>query len=97
MYIKIAQGVHVWITNEQLNFINKYKNHGSFRNSELDITEIEVAKVLASKSIFVRKKLDNDPSLVVYYKCKLNEWEIKWKFIEESTRKPRPVMVDGIL
>ena len=60
MYIKIAQGVHVWITNEQLNFINKYKNHGSFRNSELDITEIEVAKVLASKSIFVRKKLDND-------------------------------------
>ena len=60
MYIKIAQGVHGWITNEQLNFINKYKNHGSFRNSELDITEIEVAKVLASKSIFVRKKLDND-------------------------------------
>ena len=60
MYIKIALGVHVWITNEQLNFINKYKNHGSFRNSELDITEIEVAKILASKSIFVRKKLDND-------------------------------------
>lgn len=60
MYIKIAPGVQVWITNEQLNFINKYKNHGSFRNSELDITEIEVAKVLASKSIFVRKKLDND-------------------------------------
>jgi len=60
MYIKITPGVHVWITNEQLNFINKYKNHGSFRNSELDITEIEVAKVLASKSIFVRKKLDND-------------------------------------
>ena len=60
MYIKITPGVQVWITNEQLNFINKYKNHGSFRNSELDITEIEVAKVLASKSIFVRKKLDND-------------------------------------
>ena len=60
MYIKITPGFNVWITNEQLNFINKYKNHGSFRNSELDITEIEVAKVLASKSIFVRKKLDND-------------------------------------
>ena len=60
MFIKIAPGVQVRINNVEHLFINKYKNHGSFRNSELDITEIEVAKVLASKSIFVRKKLDND-------------------------------------
>jgi hypothetical protein len=60
MYIKIAPGVQVYITNEQLAFINKYKNYKSFRNSDLDIIELETAKVLAAKSIFVRKKLDND-------------------------------------
>jgi len=65
MYIKIAPGVQVWITNEQLNFINKYKNHISFRSSELEITEIETAKILAYKSIFVRKKLDNDVQYAV--------------------------------
>ena len=65
MYIKIAPGVQVWITNEQLNFINKYQNRSSFRSSELDITEIEVAKILASKSIFVRKKLDSDVQYAV--------------------------------
>jgi len=43
-----------------------------------------------------KKKLDIDPSLVIYYKCKLNKWEIKWKYIEESTRKPLLVMADGI-
>ena len=43
-----------------------------------------------------QKKLDIAPSLVIYYKCKLNKWEIKWKYIEESTRKPLHVMADGI-
>ena len=60
MYIRIAPGAQVCITNEQLLFINKYKNYKSFRNSDLEVTEIETAKILASKSIFVRKKLDND-------------------------------------
>lgn len=60
MYIRIAPGAQVYITNEQLLFINKYKNYKSFRNSDLEVTEIETAKILASKSVFVRKKLDND-------------------------------------
>ena len=60
MYIKIAPGVQVWITSEQLKFINKYKSYSSFRKSNLEITEIEIAKILADKCIFVRKKLDND-------------------------------------
>jgi len=65
MFIKIAPGVQVWINNVEQLFINKYKNYKSFRNSELEITEMETAKVLASKSIFVRKKLDNDVQYAV--------------------------------
>tara|TARA_B110001454_G_scaffold169382_1_gene159692 strand:- start:1136 stop:1375 length:240 start_codon:yes stop_codon:yes gene_type:complete len=65
MYIKIAPGVQVWISNEEQLFINKYKNYTSFRNSDLEITEMETAKILASKSIFVRKKLDNDVQYAV--------------------------------
>ena len=58
MYIKIAPGCQVWITNQQLNFINKYKDKESFRSTDLLPEEIEVAKILGDKSIFVRKKLD---------------------------------------
>jgi hypothetical protein len=65
MFIKIAPGVQVWINNVEQLFINKYKNHKSFRNSDLEITETVTAKVLASKSIFVRKKLDNDVQYAV--------------------------------
>ena len=60
MYIRISPGAQVYITNEQLLFINKYKNYKSFRNSDLEVTEIETAKILASKSIFVRKQLATD-------------------------------------
>ena len=60
MYIKIAPKVQVYITNEQLAFIKKYKNYPSFRNTDLEVKEIEIAKILGDKSIFVRKKLDND-------------------------------------
>ena len=58
MYIKIAPGVQVYITNEQITFINKYKDKESFRSIDLLPQEIEVAKILGDKSIFVRKKLD---------------------------------------
>ena len=58
MYIKIAQGVQVWITNEQINFINKYKDKESFRSTDLLLEEVETARILGDKSIFVRKKLD---------------------------------------
>ena len=58
MYIKITQGVQVWITHEQLNFINKYKDKESFRSTDLQPEEVEIARILGDKSIFVRKKLD---------------------------------------
>ena len=60
MYIKIAPKVRVYITNEQIAFINKYRKHEYFRNTTLEVNEIDTAKILANKSILVRKKVDND-------------------------------------
>ena len=60
MFIKIQPGVQVWITKSQKQFIEKYKDMEYFRNTNLQPDEINTAKILADKSIFVRKKLDTD-------------------------------------
>jgi hypothetical protein len=60
MYIQISPQARVYITQEQIDFINKYKKYGSFRNTNLEMHEIHIAKILADKSVLVRKKLDND-------------------------------------
>ena len=65
MYIKIGPRVRVFITDPQINFFNKYRHRSSFRNSDLGINEIEMARLLADKSLFVRKKLDNDVQYAV--------------------------------
>mgnify|MGYP001257000916 CR=1 FL=1 len=77
MFIQIAPGVRVFVTNEQLEFIRKHMHH-SFRNSDLQPQEIHMAKVLGDKSIFVRKKLDNDVQFA------LNK---RIKFIRNATKK----------
>ena len=58
MFIQIAPKVKVFATKEQVDFINKYKDKASFRDTDLDPREVQVAKVLADKSVYVRKKLD---------------------------------------
>ena len=58
MYIQIAKRARVYVTNEQLKFIDKYGKHESFRNTDLDVSEINTAKILADKSVLVRKKLN---------------------------------------
>ena len=58
MFIQIAPHVRVFLTDIQLQFFNKYKDKESFRSTDLLPEEVEVAKVLGDKSIFVRKKLD---------------------------------------
>ena len=58
MFVQIAPHVRVFLTNVQIEFVNKYKNKESFRSTDLLPEEIEVAKILGDKSIFVRKKLD---------------------------------------
>jgi hypothetical protein len=58
MFVQIAPHVRVFLTNIQIDFVNKYKNKESFRSTDLLPEEIEIAKILGDKSIFVRKKLD---------------------------------------
>jgi hypothetical protein len=77
MYIKIASRARVYVTVEQVNFINKYSQRESFRNTDLEATEINTAKILADKSVLVRKKLDDG----VQYA--LNRYI---KFVDESKK-----------
>ena len=72
MYIKIAPGVQVYITNEQINFINKYKDKESFRSIDLLPEEVQIAKILGDKSIFVRKKLDIGVQYALNRKIRFN-------------------------
>ena len=58
MFVQIAPHVRVFLTQIQIEFVNKYKNKESFRSTDLLPEEIEIAKILGDKSIFVRKKLD---------------------------------------
>ena len=58
MFVQIAPKVRVFLTNIQVEFVNKYKDKESFRSTDLLPEEVEIAKILGDKSIFVRKKLD---------------------------------------
>ena len=58
MFVQIAPKVRVFLTDIQIIFLNKYKDKESFRSTDLLPEEIEIAKILGDKSIFVRKKLD---------------------------------------
>ena len=59
MFVQIAPHVRVFLTNVQIEFVNKYKDKESFRSTDLQPEEVELARILGDKSIFVRKKLDN--------------------------------------
>jgi len=59
MYIQIAPRVKVYVTDSDLDFINKHRQH-SFKASQLTPEQQDQAKRLADKAIFVRKKLDTD-------------------------------------
>jgi hypothetical protein len=58
MFVQIAPHVKVFLTNTQVEFVKKYKDKESFRSTDLLPEEVEIAKILGDKSIFVRKKLD---------------------------------------
>ena len=58
MFVQIAPHVKVFLTQIQIEFVNKYKNKESFRSTDLQPEEVEIARILGDKSIFVRKKLD---------------------------------------
>ena len=59
MHVQIAPRCRVWITAAELDFVRTYSGQ-TFRNTDLQPLEVEMAKRLADKAIFVRKKLDTD-------------------------------------
>ena len=59
MFIQIAPRVKVFATDKQVRFILQHSNH-PFRSSQLPPDDVQMAKTLADKAVFVRKKLDND-------------------------------------
>ena len=78
MFVQIAPHVRVFLTNTQIDFVNKYKDKESFRSTDLLPEEIEIARILGDKSIFVRKKLD----IGVQYA--LNR---RIRFVQNATKK----------
>ena len=72
MFVQIAPHVRVFLTNIQIEFVNKYRKYDFFRSSQLEVYEINIAKSLADKSIFVRKKLDNDVQYALNRKIRFN-------------------------
>ena len=59
MFVQIAPHVKVFLTKEQLAFVEKYQHKESFTDRSLSPEEAHVARVLGDKAIFVRKKLDD--------------------------------------
>ena len=59
MFVQIAPHVKVFLTKEQLAFVEKYQHKESFTDRSLSQEEAHVARVLGDKAIFVRKKLDD--------------------------------------
>jgi hypothetical protein len=59
MFVQIAPHVKVFLTKEQVAFVEKYQHIESFTDRSLSPEESHVARVLGDKAIFVRKKLDD--------------------------------------
>jgi hypothetical protein len=59
MFVQIAPHVRVFLTKEQVAFVEKYQHIESFTDRSLSPEESRLARVLGDKAIFVRKKLDD--------------------------------------
>jgi|TARA_B110000908_G_scaffold157831_1_gene198318 hypothetical protein len=59
MFVQIAPHVRVFLTKEQVAFVQKYQHIESFTDRSLSPEESHLARVLGDKAIFVRKKLDD--------------------------------------
>ncbi len=76
MFIQIAPKVKVYVTNEDMQFIESHSKE-SFRGSSLTTADQDRAKKLADKAIFVRKKLDNDVQYALNRKIRMIRSEKK--------------------
>ena len=59
MFVQIAPHVKVFLTKEQVAFVEKYQHTESFTDRSLSPEEARLAQVLGDKAIFVRKKIDS--------------------------------------
>ena len=59
MFVQIAPHVRVFLTKEQVAFVEKYQHIESFTDRSLSPEESHLARVLGDKAIFVRKKIDD--------------------------------------
>jgi len=76
MFIQIAPKVKVYVTDEDMQFIESHYKE-SFRGSSLTTADQDRAKKLADKAIFVRKKLDNDVQYALNRKIRMIRSEKK--------------------
>ena len=76
MFIQIVQGVRVFVSEKQLEFISRHRND-TFKSTELPAEEIETARVLADKAVFVRKKLDSGVQYTLNRRIKFIKNDIK--------------------
>tara|TARA_Y100001938_G_scaffold147106_1_gene227582 strand:+ start:809 stop:1042 length:234 start_codon:yes stop_codon:yes gene_type:complete len=70
MFIQIAPRVKVYVTDDDMTFIQSHWKD-SFRGSSLPTQDQDRVKKLADKAIFVRKKLDNDVQYALNRKIRM--------------------------
>jgi len=58
MFVQIAPHVKVFLTKEQIRFVEKFQFIESFTDKSLSPEDAHTARVLGDKAIFVRKKID---------------------------------------
>ena len=78
MFVQIAPHVRVFLTKEQLAFVEKYKHKESFTDRSLTPEEAYVARVLGDKAIFVRKKIDGGMQYALNRRI---------RFVKDGTKK----------
>ena len=69
MFIQIAPRVKVYVTDTDVAFIKAHALE-SFRSDQLSPEDVDRAKKLSDKAIFVRKKLDTDMQYALNRKIK---------------------------
>ena len=78
MFVQIAPHVRVFLTEEQLEFVDRHKDKQSFTDRELPPEQAHIARVLADKAIYVRKKLDDGMQYALNRRI---------RFVKDGTKK----------
>ncbi len=79
MLIQILPGVRVFMTDPEIALLKKVFDLPYFRNTTLQPEEIHLAKLLADKSILVRKKLDTDVQYALNKRIRFEKYGFKKK------------------